>query len=265
MGTARAYFDSARRRRVPRAAHRAGPGARGDEEAGRRGARDDGRRAPQPPVHRAGRALRARRRSTCARMRSSPRPSSRSRAARSASSTRARRRDARGRDLRRREGRAELRDRRPGLDARSRSTCARSTRRCCRRCSPTRRRRRRRAAKKHLVKVEWSPLLHITPRLFDETLMAFVRDVGQGGHRQRAGAAVGSAPRRRRDGRSRADRDGVRAEQPRHLAYAASRTRPARRSTSRSARSLTVDRTLAHYEAAAAGRLEGAPSASQGW
>jgi len=31
------------------------------------------------------------------------------------------------------------------------------------------------AAKKHLVKVEWSPLLHITPRLFDETLMKFVR------------------------------------------------------------------------------------------
>ena len=31
------------------------------------------------------------------------------------------------------------------------------------------------AAKKHLVKVTWSPLLHITPRLFDETLMKFVR------------------------------------------------------------------------------------------
>ena len=33
----------------------------------------------------------------------------------------------------------------------------------------------RQAAKKHLVKVEWRPLLHITPRLFDETLMKFVR------------------------------------------------------------------------------------------
>ncbi|MBL8919166.1 MAG: Zn-dependent hydrolase [Myxococcaceae bacterium] len=33
-----------------------------------------------------------------------------------------------------------------------------------------------RAAKKHLVKVEWSPLLHITPRPFDETLMGFVRE-----------------------------------------------------------------------------------------
>jgi N-carbamoyl-L-amino-acid hydrolase len=31
------------------------------------------------------------------------------------------------------------------------------------------------AAKKHLVKVEWSPLLHITPRPFDQTLMKFVR------------------------------------------------------------------------------------------
>jgi N-carbamoyl-L-amino-acid hydrolase len=31
------------------------------------------------------------------------------------------------------------------------------------------------AAKKHLAKVEWSPLLHITPRLFDETLMKLVR------------------------------------------------------------------------------------------
>ena len=31
------------------------------------------------------------------------------------------------------------------------------------------------AAKKHLAKVEWSPLLHIPPRLFDETLMKFVR------------------------------------------------------------------------------------------
>jgi len=31
------------------------------------------------------------------------------------------------------------------------------------------------AAKKHLVEVTWSPLLHITPRLFDETLMKFVR------------------------------------------------------------------------------------------
>ncbi len=31
------------------------------------------------------------------------------------------------------------------------------------------------AAKKHLVDVEWSPLLHITPKLFDETLMKFVR------------------------------------------------------------------------------------------
>jgi N-carbamoyl-L-amino-acid hydrolase len=31
------------------------------------------------------------------------------------------------------------------------------------------------AAKKHLVKVAWSPLLHITPRPFDETLMGFAR------------------------------------------------------------------------------------------
>lgn len=32
-----------------------------------------------------------------------------------------------------------------------------------------------RAAKKHLVEVSWSPLIHITPRLFDDTLMGFVR------------------------------------------------------------------------------------------
>ena len=32
------------------------------------------------------------------------------------------------------------------------------------------------AAKKHLAEVTWSPLLHITPRPFDETLMGFVRD-----------------------------------------------------------------------------------------
>lgn len=32
------------------------------------------------------------------------------------------------------------------------------------------------AAKRNQVKVEWQPLLHITPRLFDETLMGFVRD-----------------------------------------------------------------------------------------
>lgn len=32
-----------------------------------------------------------------------------------------------------------------------------------------------RAAKKHLVEVTWSPLLHISPRLFDETLMKLVR------------------------------------------------------------------------------------------
>ena len=32
------------------------------------------------------------------------------------------------------------------------------------------------AAKKHLVQVEWSPLLHITPRPFDPTLMKFVRN-----------------------------------------------------------------------------------------
>jgi N-carbamoyl-L-amino-acid hydrolase len=31
------------------------------------------------------------------------------------------------------------------------------------------------AAKTHHVSVEWSPLLHITPRLFDETLLGFVR------------------------------------------------------------------------------------------
>jgi allantoate deiminase len=31
------------------------------------------------------------------------------------------------------------------------------------------------AAKKHLVEVSWSPLLHISPRPFDETLMKFVR------------------------------------------------------------------------------------------
>jgi allantoate deiminase len=30
------------------------------------------------------------------------------------------------------------------------------------------------AAKQHLVKLEWSPLLHITPRPFDETLMGFI-------------------------------------------------------------------------------------------
>ncbi len=32
------------------------------------------------------------------------------------------------------------------------------------------------AAKKHLVKVQWSPLLHITPRPFDATLMGFIRE-----------------------------------------------------------------------------------------
>ena len=32
------------------------------------------------------------------------------------------------------------------------------------------------AAKQHLVKVAWSPLLHITPRPFDETLMGFASD-----------------------------------------------------------------------------------------
>jgi hydantoinase/carbamoylase family amidase len=32
-----------------------------------------------------------------------------------------------------------------------------------------------RAAKAHLVNVSWSPLLHITPRLFDDTLMKIVR------------------------------------------------------------------------------------------
>ncbi|MEO8701611.1 MAG: Zn-dependent hydrolase [Kofleriaceae bacterium] len=32
------------------------------------------------------------------------------------------------------------------------------------------------AAKTHLVKVQWSPLLHITPRLFDDRLMAIIRD-----------------------------------------------------------------------------------------
>jgi N-carbamoyl-L-amino-acid hydrolase len=32
------------------------------------------------------------------------------------------------------------------------------------------------AAKKHLVKVEWSSLLHITPRPFDERLMGFIHD-----------------------------------------------------------------------------------------
>lgn len=32
------------------------------------------------------------------------------------------------------------------------------------------------AAKTHLVRVEWSPLLHITPRPFDERLMALTRD-----------------------------------------------------------------------------------------
>jgi allantoate deiminase len=30
------------------------------------------------------------------------------------------------------------------------------------------------AAKQHLVKLEWSPLLHITPRPFDETLLGFI-------------------------------------------------------------------------------------------
>ncbi|CAN5911869.1 hypothetical protein BH11MYX3_BH11MYX3_38890 [soil metagenome] len=33
----------------------------------------------------------------------------------------------------------------------------------------------KRAAKHHLVTVQWSPLLHITPRLFDETLMKIIR------------------------------------------------------------------------------------------
>ena len=33
----------------------------------------------------------------------------------------------------------------------------------------------KKAANKHLAQVEWSPLLHISPRLFDETLMKFVR------------------------------------------------------------------------------------------
>jgi N-carbamoyl-L-amino-acid hydrolase len=32
------------------------------------------------------------------------------------------------------------------------------------------------AAKHHLVQVSWSPLLHITPRIFDETLTKFVRE-----------------------------------------------------------------------------------------
>ena len=42
------------------------------------------------------------------------------------------------------------------------------------------------AAKKHQVEVTWSPLLHITPRPFDETLMGFAR--------QAVKAAAGSVP-----------------------------------------------------------------------
>jgi len=42
------------------------------------------------------------------------------------------------------------------------------------------------AAKRFHVKVEWSPLLHITPRIFDETLTRFVRDSVK--------AVTGSAP-----------------------------------------------------------------------
>ncbi|MEW6430248.1 MAG: Zn-dependent hydrolase [Myxococcota bacterium] len=42
------------------------------------------------------------------------------------------------------------------------------------------------AAKAHRVEVTWSPLLHITPRPFDETLMGFAR--------QAVKAAAGSAP-----------------------------------------------------------------------
>jgi len=37
------------------------------------------------------------------------------------------------------------------------------------------RRAAERAARRHHVTVRWSPLLHITPRLFDDTLMGFVR------------------------------------------------------------------------------------------
>ena len=44
----------------------------------------------------------------------------------------------------------------------------------------------KKAAKKHLVTVEWSPLLHITPRPFDETLMKFAR--------QSVKEVTGSAP-----------------------------------------------------------------------
>ncbi len=75
------------------------------------------------------------------------------------------------------------------------------------------------AAKKHLAKVTWSPLLHITPRLFDETLIGFVRDAVQRGHGSRARVAVGAAPRCLGDGRRRADRDGVRAVEPGRVAH----------------------------------------------
>ncbi|MCC6336609.1 MAG: Zn-dependent hydrolase [Myxococcales bacterium] len=44
----------------------------------------------------------------------------------------------------------------------------------------------KRAAKEHQVTVAWSPLLHITPRPFDETLMGFAREAVK--------AATGTAP-----------------------------------------------------------------------
>ena len=142
MGTARAYFDALDAVAYLELHIEQGPVLEDDEEAGRRGARHDGRRALQPAVHRPGRAL-GRRADPPAQGRVPRRRRVRARVPRDQHQVLGQdAAHARGRDVRRGEGRAELRDRGAGLDRRSRSICARSTRRCCRRCSPMRSARR---------------------------------------------------------------------------------------------------------------------------
>ena len=114
------------------------------------------------------------------------------------------------------------------------------------------------AAKKHLVEVSWSPLLHITPKLFDEMLMGFVRTAVK--------EVTGSAP----EIPSGPLHDAAEMAEvvPTAMVFAqsspgVSHTRiedTPRKALDQSIRAfeLTVERTLAHYAAATA-----APSKSK--
>ena len=221
---ARVGRPAARRARLPRAAHRAGPGAGEPRRAGRGGARHVRRRAPPGRLHRPDRARRRHADGAAPRHASRRPPRRRSRSARSASATTGvctvGGATSEPGVVTAVAGRTEMLLDQRHLDPDALAAMLAEAREAC-----------EQAAADHGCEVELRHLWSIPPIPFDDRLIALAR--AGGGRRRRQGHRhpERAAARRRRDGAPAADRDDLLSSSPPRLAHEGgghARGRPAR-------------------------------------